>query len=519
MTEDRARKKAARTRKAATGEPYVLARRRIGPPDDPGTAPGGTPAPGTGPADITGARQMQLELVEEFRRRGWPVEVERQVVDMARLLYPGPARVGVGRGSARTESMERDEDPDDGEEFDLSAPLEFHLSAPLLAETGHAGFDEVLTGPMSAAAVADALAALLGNAHRVGTAKAKDTATCTICGDPFPPAHLLAPSADNGPVCPACIFDGDLVATTQVEYLAYQIDRLLIEDLAAPAGWAAVASLLCATGPPGLHKKLGSAWRRGGLYFTPMWAWDDAGAWWIWVSTPTGPLASMAPGASAAHLADNLDRAHPQRRRRAERYFRAITRQRLSPALWMAAVAYVVAFDTQARDRPQRREPWHVLESFDAFPDDWGVEDYLIPAAIDAVRKHYADLLRLGWDDYLHSDSTPERRGLAAAYRFADSCEEGGWEQVKVDDDDDFDDGLVDEEDVVVRVSASSHMGAYRITATWHEDGDGRAHFVGATFLKHDFTEPMALKTLREAKRLAELYGQRVDPTPQPPQP
>ncbi|MDQ6798440.1 MAG: hypothetical protein M3011_10575, partial [Actinomycetota bacterium] len=424
----------------------------------------------------------------------------------------------VGRGWPGGGSSTGDEDPDDDGEFDLSAPLQFHMSAPQLPETGHAGFDEVLTAPMSALAVADALAGFLGDAFRAGTAMARDTAKCAICGDRFPAAHLLVPSGqDDSRVCPACIFDGDLADTPEVGYLAYQIDQLLGADLAAPAGWAAVAALLSATGPPGLHKRLESAWREAGTYFVPMPAWDDAGAWWIWVSTPTGPLAAMAPGASVAHLAEHLDRAYPGRRQRAARYFRAITRQRLTPGLWMAAVAYVVAFDSQARNRPRRREPWHVLESFDAFPYEWGVEDYLIPAAIDAVRKHYSELLGLQWDDYLHSDATPERRGLAAAYRFADSCEERGWQVAVDDDDDEFNDGPVDD-DLVLRVGASSHMGAYRLTATWHEDGDGRGRFAGASFLKHDFAEPMALKTLREATRLAELYGRPTDANPPPPQ-
>ena len=63
MTNDRARKKATRHRKAATGEPYVLARRRIGPTGEGDVEAKDGPAP-------TSAHQLHLNLVEEFKRRG-----------------------------------------------------------------------------------------------------------------------------------------------------------------------------------------------------------------------------------------------------------------------------------------------------------------------------------------------------------------------------------------------------------------------------------------------------------------
>lgn len=66
------------------------------------------------------------------------------------------------------------------------------------------------------------------------------------------------------------------------------------------------------------------------------------------------------------------------------------TRRRLSVELWTATVAYPASFDTQARERPTHRPPWHGLESCDATPDARDVEGAAVRAAVDVVRKGFA---------------------------------------------------------------------------------------------------------------------------------
>lgn len=62
-----------------------------------------------------------------------------------------------------------------------------------------------------------------------------------------------------------------------------------------------------------------------------------------------------------------------------------------------------------------------------------------------------------------------------------------------------------------ISVHAASHISAYRLMASWHEDDSGRPRFVGAAFPKHYRSEPMALTPLGEAKRFVELYGHGTD--------
>ncbi|MEW2493768.1 hypothetical protein AB0942_09495 [Streptomyces nodosus] len=94
--------------------------------------------------------------------------------------------------------------------------------------------------------VARQLDAALGHRRlrRVQGMEKESTTPCPICGDRYPGHHLLANSPDAAPVCPACVFDQDQHYCTDVAYLAVQLDRLVFEDLSAPAGWDAVAAVL-----------------------------------------------------------------------------------------------------------------------------------------------------------------------------------------------------------------------------------------------------------------------------------
>ena len=394
MTKDRARKQAARGRKAATGEPYVLAKRRIG-ESPPGLGAEG----GILDEDATGKAQgVQLALAEECRRRGWPVEVESWCLDGEWVFYSGPARVGVSTAFSLPLRNVADEEQ----------PIQYHLTAPHTPKGGLPDeFDTEVPGPLEPGEVIDTLATSLTAARAAGLSALKVNGRCGICGDRYPRRHLLAPAANRATVvCPACIFDGDLVDPPELAYLTFQIDRLVDEDLTAPAGWSAVGALVAAFGGPGFSAELHGAWREAGSIFEPMPYWESPGEWWTWVAVPTGPLAALRPATSAARLATVFAEADPSGRRRVERKVRARTDQAMSDQLWTAAVAYVVAFDTQARDSPRRRAPWHVLESFDAVPDQWPVagED-LARVAIKAVRDEFAAQMGLGWDDLGSDDN------------------------------------------------------------------------------------------------------------------
>jgi len=470
MTNDRARKKAARHRKAATGEPYVLARRRIGPN-------GGTDVQATDGPVATNAHQLHLGLVEEFKRRGWLAEVESAPVYGEWLSYAGPARVGVGRGFAFGDVDDSEtEDPDNPEQYDLATPLDVHVSAPLDLRGGVGQIDTELAATGGPAAIVDEIGHLLGQTRAAGMGALRDDTPCAICGDRYPGHHLLAPVYDAPRVCPACVFDGDLMGETHVVYLAHQLDRLVSEDLSAPAGWAGVGTLLAAMAPDGFHAELEGAWRRGGSFFIPLPIWDGPGRWWTWVAASDGPLGLLAPGTSAAHLARTVVDVDPRARLRVEHEFRARTRTRLSEQLWAAAVTYVVSFDTQARERPGQREPWHVLESFDTTPEEWPVEGWMVGAAVDCVRKRFGAVLELTWDGDLGTD-TDERPAMTAAFELADRCEDKGWGHVRVNDEEMG-------EGPGVSLDATCPANVHHLVVSWHEDDDGAARFVGAGYVE-----------------------------------
>jgi hypothetical protein len=110
---------------------------------------------------------------------------------------------------------------------------------------------------------------------------------CPICGDRYPAAHLLANCAEADPVCPVCIFDGDQPYRTDLPYLPIGIDHLLHNDLAAPAGWSDVATLLGFTCGINLgnrlQRELGE--RRALPIVLERWH-DPMRRSWIWLPQP-----------------------------------------------------------------------------------------------------------------------------------------------------------------------------------------------------------------------------------------
>jgi hypothetical protein len=359
MTRDRCAKQAARRRRAATGEPYTLARRQV--------AGGGPPVrPGSARATFDG-------LLAEFRRRGWPLEVEGQPLDGAWRCYAGPVSVGVWRYPG--EGVDPvSEDPDDPASYDVETAPTVHVSAPLAID--HGGPDVVdhvwVPAREDAVEAVDTIARLLADARAHRLEMLVDDASCGICGDRYPKNHLLQPHHRVPPLCPACVFDGDLLARTDVASLAYQIDRLFDADLGAAAGWAAVAVALTAVDPIGLHSRLEAAWRRTHTLYPPAEAWGDVSQWWLWGPT-RGSLSGDGdprPGLSLPAAVAGVEKAHPHLHDEVghvlgEEMGATVD---IDPAVWQVVLAYVFSFATQAADRPAHRPSWHVVGSWDNLP-------------------------------------------------------------------------------------------------------------------------------------------------------
>lgn len=375
MTSDRSAKQAARRRKAATGEPYTLARRRIG-AGEPPRSDGGT------------ARSGFEGLVAEFRRRGWPVEVESQPLGGSWRCYLGPTSVAVGRDPLRADVAS--EDPDDPDGYDIATPPTIHVSAPMAIDHGGPDVvDHLLVAGTGAVDAVDIIAGLLGRARARRLQMLVDDTGCGICGDSYPAAHLLQPQRRVPPVCPACVFDGDILARTDVAWLAYQIDYLLDADLGAPAGWSAVAAALSALEGDGFHGRLQAAWRASGAIHVPDPAWDAAEQRWLW--RPTGASLSgygdPGPGASLAASVSALEMAHPHLSDDVVDALRDETGDAvdIDPAVWQVALAYAICFATQAADRPAHRPSWHVVGSWDNLPRGRLGEGWEVGGVLESV--------------------------------------------------------------------------------------------------------------------------------------
>src|SRR5262249_46457430 len=145
-----------------------------------------------------------------------------------------------------------------------------------------------------------------------------------------------------------------------------QLDRLAREDLSAPAGWDAVAAVLalCCGANLGSRVEREVSYRGGFAWLTARWH-DPLERSWIWLP-PAGPRHPPVrhPGARATGpaLLDALDRHSPSIRSTAKAMCRR-DEVRWRDSLWASAVAYAVAFTTQAHERHRHRKPVHVVDS------------------------------------------------------------------------------------------------------------------------------------------------------------
>ncbi|MGA5437417.1 hypothetical protein ACPCIZ_32750 [Streptomyces cellulosae] len=312
---------------------------------------------------------VQRNAVQAFRQAGWPTESENFPEGGQWSAYAGPVWSLLSRPSG----MDTDAHPDDAERHDLTITPGFTFIAPAISiNTGEAMVLKV-PGDTLPSELVSQVSAAVARARESEIAKLVNDAQCAICGDSYPARYLLAPTvAREVTVCPSCVFDGDLFGGYDPVRLAYDIDHLWFEELAMPAGWAAVAALLACAGGKTFVERLNEA----GVLAVPGGHWSDLSQLWIWLPPHSRPAAldGLGAGAGLTRVVEAVEAAHPDLRER----FRTQLAEELEQApeedgrdylveqLWPAVVAYAVALATQEQERPGHRPPWHVLsDSFE----------------------------------------------------------------------------------------------------------------------------------------------------------
>ncbi|MEW1760552.1 hypothetical protein AB0393_29070 [Streptomyces cyaneofuscatus] len=311
---------------------------------------------------------VQERLIGAFAAEGWPVENDGFPEFGRWAGWMGP----VGSTLSRSKDFGSDDaHPDDPDHHDLTVVPELTFIAPKIPHTREAMVLE-LPGTTPSAEIVRTVRDELGRARAAEVGKSTRKATCSLCGDRYPTGHLLpSTESDELLLCPFCVFDGDILGSHPLR-LAFAIDDLTSRDVAAPAGWSAVAALLACAGGPELGERLNEV---GGLRVA-LPHWSDPDQVWVWLPPDDLPpaLERLRPGTSLATLVEAVETAHPDLRDR----FRAQVADTLEEdeddedggsapdylveQLWPAAICYAVAAATQERERPQGTSPWNLLE-------------------------------------------------------------------------------------------------------------------------------------------------------------
>ncbi|MEU4770361.1 hypothetical protein AB0H12_44895 [Actinosynnema sp. NPDC023794] len=368
-------------------------------------------------ADAAGpgsAARLHGDLADAFHAAGWPVQVEEFPIAGGLRLHAGPATLSVGRdGAGRPASGP--EHPDDPRVVDPDSPLRIVLWAPLggawqRSWDRRVGIDgRILPTDRPARELVALTDSLIAAARADDTADAPDDAECGICGDSHPAAALITPTSTCVPVCPCCVFDGDVVYAPDAVRVAAAIDRGDTAGLTLPAGWSAVGVLLsCLAGmDPGPRLDV-PGWDRE-VPFPPRERWRDPLEAWIWLpAAPHRPvaLARLGCGARLGRVVDELRRTHPGLRAmfRTQEHRVHLGRdepdepaagdswrvpEQILDRLWPAAVAYAVALTTQTVERPGHRPAWHVFHSLE-------LADLFTGPHRDAAGVHTETVLYLG---------------------------------------------------------------------------------------------------------------------------
>ena len=343
--------KKARARQATEGTRYLRALRETSQP------------PAAAPPVL--AQSCLREVVGHLKELGWGAD---DTVDLEFGNYEVYAGAALLQAVRDVEDGGVDVDPDDPLTVDITAPVHLTAASP----PGDRYVDDFEFGAFAGAEPPQAMAARLdrelGRARlrRVHGVEAESTVPCPICADRYPAGHLLANCPGADPTCPACVFDGDQRYRTDLPYLAVRIDDLLSNDLAAPAGWSGVATLLGLVCGANLGRRLQSelSERRGFPVVLERWH-DPMGRSWIWLPPPEErheAFGHLGAGATIGALTDALVRHVPTLEQQAKTVVRradVVWRASLLPA----AVAYAVAFSTQAFERDRHRKPVHVVDS------------------------------------------------------------------------------------------------------------------------------------------------------------
>lgn len=314
--------------------------------------------------------QVNAELIAAFEQAGWPVVAESTLeADGMWSSHPGPGWMLVSRRGYDHAEMNEDFDPDDPEQADQRTVPTVTFNAPAAVALTDEFVSTELPGEQPPARIVEMASELLARARAKAVAAATPDAACAICGDEYAAAHLLHPTTDDGlSVCPSCAFDGDLITAAFPHRLAYEFDRLAFEDLAVPAGWAAVAATLAYAAGPGIEAELEHAWDR--VLEVPLEHWAAPGNLWIWLPPADRPAAleKLGPGASLSTVAAAIDAAHPDLRERFRRRLAEnleddepdagqVPHDYLLEQLWPAAIAYAVTLATDGVERFGQHPP------------------------------------------------------------------------------------------------------------------------------------------------------------------
>ncbi|MEU7195524.1 hypothetical protein AB0B04_18630 [Streptomyces xinghaiensis] len=307
---------------------------------------------------------VQTNLIRAFTAAGWPVESDRFPEGGQWTGWLGPVWSLLSRpGEATTQAH-----PDDPDHYDLTGVPELCFITPKIPiNTGEAMVLK-LPGTTSGTELVRTVSAELARARAAELGKLVSDTECSLCGDSYPSAHLLPPTeSDRLLVCPFCVFDGDILGGHPLD-LAYAIDELTGEDVAAPAGWSAVTALLACAGRGTLRDRLENA----SFLSLPLPHWSDPDLVWVWLPPGDLPpvLAPLSPGTSLGTLVKTVERAFPDLRARYRARVADLleddgskdSQDYLVEALWPAVICYAVTAATQARERPTGRSPWHLLD-------------------------------------------------------------------------------------------------------------------------------------------------------------
>ncbi|MFE5974310.1 hypothetical protein ACFQ64_19375 [Streptomyces sp. NPDC056460] len=347
----RNRKKKLAIRAEADGSSHARAARMHTPP----------------PTEIL-AQDVQTALIGAFRGAGWPVESENFPEGGTWSGWLGPVSSSLSRPGA----YDLMADPDDPYHHDLTVVPEVCFISPRIPINSGEKMVVRLPGTTAGPDLVAKVSKELGRARGSETAKLVNDSACALCGDRYPAAHLLpATDSDRLLLCPWCVFDGDILDVHPLR-LAFAIDELTSEDMAAPAGWSAVAALLACAGGGALGDRMNEA----SSFSVALPHWNDPGRLWVWLPASGLPpaLEHLRPGTSLSTLVAAVEQAYPDLRDRFRTELAAALDEDeededagagredyLVEELWPAAIVYAVTAAAQALERPAGTSPWHLL--------------------------------------------------------------------------------------------------------------------------------------------------------------